>query len=178
LMPGVDGWSVLTSLKSDPALSEIPVVMVTMLDDRSLGFALGATDYVTKPVEPARLLSVLRRLAPEPDAAVLIVDDDPASRDRLVHLVRGGGWQPVEAEHGLAALERLETLDPALILLDLVMPEMDGFALASRLRQDPRWRHVPVVVVTGKELTAEDRAKLNGSVTRVFHKDETGLGAL
>ncbi|MGK7311726.1 MAG: GAF domain-containing protein [Candidatus Longimicrobiales bacterium M2_2A_002] len=178
LMPGVDGWSVLTSLKSDPSLSEIPVVMITMLDDRSLGFALGATDYVTKPVEPARLLSVLRRLAPEPDAAVLIVDDDPASRDRLVRLVRDGGWQPVEAENGVAALAQLETVEPKLILLDLVMPEMDGFALASRLRKDPTWRHVPVVVVTGKDLTPAERAELNGSVARVFHKDEAELGAL
>ncbi|MDX1674617.1 MAG: GAF domain-containing protein, partial [Longimicrobiales bacterium] len=172
LMPGVDGWSVLTSLKADPALSEIPVVMVTMLDDRSLGFALGATDYVTKPVEPARLLSVLRRLAPDPDAVVLVVDDDPASRERLVRLVRDGGWRPVEAENGVAALDRLETVDPALILLDLVMPEMDGFTLAARLREDPALRHVPVVVVTGKELTAEDRARLNGYVTRVVRKQD------
>ena len=178
LMPGIDGWSVLSRLKDDDALADTPVVMVTMLDDRSLGFALGATDYITKPVEPARLLSVLRRLAPEPEGAVLIVDDDPDSRRLLARAVRDGGWEPVEAENGVVALERLETLNPRLILLDLVMPEMDGFALASRLRRDPTWRDVPVVVVTGKDLTAAERAELSGSVARVFHKDEADLGSL
>ncbi|NIP79020.1 MAG: response regulator [Gemmatimonadetes bacterium] len=173
LMPGLDGWSVLSTLKEDPALSPIPVVMVTMLDDRSLGFALGATDYVTKPVEPRRLLTVLHRLCPEPDATILVVDDDPASRQRLARVVRDGGWQPVEAENGRVALERLETIEPRLILLDLVMPEMDGFALAERLREDPAWRHLPVVVVTGKELSGEERTRLNGSVATIFRKDES-----
>jgi PAS domain S-box-containing protein len=178
LMPGVDGWSVLSRLKDDPEIADTPVVMVTMLDDRSLGFALGATDYVTKPVEPARLLGILRRLAPDPDAAVLIVDDDPAARRRLARVVQEGGWEPVEAENGIAALERLEALDPALILLDLVMPGMDGFDLAARLREDPAHRRVPVVVVTGKELTAEDRARLNGYVTRVVRKQDVAADEL
>jgi PAS domain S-box-containing protein len=172
LMPGLDGWTVLSRLKEDASLAEIPVVMVTMLDDRSLGFALGATDYVTKPVDPRRLLSVLQRLCPEPAGTVLVVDDDPASRQRLVRVVRDGGWTAAEAENGLVALERLEEVRPSLILLDLVMPEMDGFALAARLRRDPEWSRVPVVVVTGKELTAEDRTRLNGYVARVLRKQE------
>jgi PAS domain S-box-containing protein len=178
LMPGLDGWSVLSRLKEDTELGHIPVVMVTMLDDRSLGFALGATDYVTKPVDPQRLVSVLRRLCPEPSSTVLVVDDDAASREMLVRVVREGGWTAVEAENGLVALERLEEVDPSLILLDLVMPEMDGFALAARLRADPHWGRVPVVVVTGKDLTAEDRARLNGYVTRVLRKQEVGAEAM
>jgi CheY-like chemotaxis protein len=129
-------------------------------------------------VEPARLLAVLRRLAPDPDAAVLIVDDDPASRERLARVVREGGWQPVEAENGVVALEQLESIRPALILLDLVMPEMDGFTMAERLRQDPDSRHVPVVVVTGKELTPDDRARLNGYVTRVVRKQDVAADEL
>jgi signal transduction histidine kinase/DNA-binding response OmpR family regulator/uncharacterized protein YigA (DUF484 family) len=178
LMPGVDGWSVLSALKEDPELRDIPVVMVTMLDDRRLGFALGATDYVVKPIDPALLLSVLRRLCPRLDATVLIVDDEPASRERLARVVRDGGWRPVEAENGAVALERLGTIEPDLMLLDLVMPELDGFAVVARLREDPAWRSLPVVVVTGKDLTAEDRDRLNGSVATVFHKDDDGLEAL
>ncbi len=178
LMPGVDGWSVLTALKEDPELSDISVVMVTMLDDRSLGFSLGATDYLVKPVDPPRLLSVLRRLCPDPEATVLVVDDDPAARERLARVVREAGWRPVEAENGVVALERLETIDPSLVLLDLVMPEMDGFALAAHLRADPVWRDLPVVVVTGRELTAAERAELNGSVATVCRKDEDSLDLL
>jgi PAS domain S-box-containing protein len=172
LMPGLDGWSVLSRLKEDEELGDTPVVMVTMLDDRSLGFALGATDYITKPVEPARLVAVLRRLCPAPGATVLVVDDDPASRERLTRVVRDGGWTPAEAENGLVALERMPEVQPDLILLDLVMPEMDGFTLAERLRADPAWRRVPVVVVTGRELDVEDRARLNGLVVRVLRKQE------
>jgi PAS domain S-box-containing protein len=178
LMPGLDGWSVLSQLKEDPELGHIPVVMVTMLDDRSLGFALGATDYVTKPVDPPRLVAVLRRLCREPDATILVVDDDPASRSMLVRIVRDAGWNAVEAENGLEALTRLEEVQPALILLDLVMPEMDGFALAARLREDPQWSRVPVIVVTGKDLTAEDRARLNGYVARVLRKQDVGSEGL
>src|SRR5690606_5283084 len=93
-------------------------------------------------------------------------------RQRLVRVVRDGGWTAAEAENGLVALERMEEVRPSLILLDLVMPEMDGFALAARLRRDPEWSRVPVVVVTGKELTAEDRTRLNGYVARVLRKQE------
>jgi PAS domain S-box-containing protein len=178
LMPGMDGWSVLTSLKADSELAGIPVVMVTMVDEQNLGFSLGASDYLTKPVEPVRLTNVLRRLCPKDDATVLIVDDNPAVRDRLGHMVKEGGWSPALAENGQDALEKVDQVEPDLILLDLIMPTMDGFEFVAALRENPRWQDVPVVVITGKELTDDDRARLNGSVTRVFQKDEVGAQAL
>lgn len=178
LMPGLDGWSVLAMLKADPELAHIPVVMVSMLDDRRLGFALGATDYVTKPVEPERLSHLLKRLSPAPDTTVLIVDDDPAARERLSRLVTDGGWRPALAENGQVALDRLNEVDPSVILLDLVMPEVDGFEFTERLRETPRGRSIPVVVVTGKDLTPGERDRLNGSVARVVGKDQMGLDTL
>ncbi len=178
LMPGMDGWSVLTALKNDPAVAHIPVVMVTMVDEQSLGFSLGATDYLTKPVEGARLSAVLRRLCPGPDATILIVDDDEGVRTRLARMVEEGGWRPALAENGRVALEQLPQVEPDLILLDLLMPEMDGFDVVAALRDDPRWQRLPVVVITAMELTEEDRARLNGAVARVFKKDEMGAQAL
>ncbi len=171
LMPGVDGWSVLSSLKEDPDLREIPVVMVTMLGDRRLAFSLGAAEYLTKPVEPARLVPLLRRLCPRPDGTILIVDDDPAVRDRLARLILEGGWTPVEAENGAEALERLEEVRPDLILLDLVMPELDGFGFLDALRAAHTGDEPPIVVLTAKDLTPEDRRRLNGGVLQILQKD-------
>ena len=178
LMPVMDGWSVLTTLKNDPEVAHIPVVMVSMMDEQNLGFSLGATDYLTKPVEPARLSSLLKRLCTRPDATVLIVDDDPATRDLLSRMVDEGGWQAEVAENGRIALDRISDVDPDLILLDLMMPEMDGFEVAAELRTDPRWKDTPVVVITSMDLTTEDRARLNGAVAKVLRKDEVGAQAL
>ncbi len=170
LMPGLDGWSVLTSLKEDPELSGIPVVMVSMIDDRRLGFALGATDYLTKPVQSPRLLGVLRRLCPTPGGTILIVDDEDDARDRIARIIREAGWSTEEAENGVAALARLDEVDPDLILLDLVMPEMDGFAFLDALRARPEGPAPAIVVLTAKDLTLEDRRRLNGGVQQVLQK--------
>ena len=178
LMPEMDGWSVLSALKQDRKVGHIPVVMVTMVDEQSLGFSLGATDYLTKPVEPARLTALLRRLSPRETGTVLIVDDDEDTRNRLAAMVREGGWAPVTAENGRVALERIPEVQPQLILLDLLMPEMDGFEVTAALREDSLWNQVPVVVITAMELSQKDRARLNGSVAQVFKKDELGAQGL
>jgi len=171
LMPGLDGWAVLTTLKADAALSEIPVIMLTIIDDRNLGYALGAADFLTKPLDRARLLSVLQRhLRPRETGPVLVVDDDDATRDMLCRTVAGEGWATAEAVNGREALRRVEAHPPALILLDLMMPEMDGFEFVAALRQHPGWRTIPVVVLTAKTLSPDDRARLNGYVERIIQK--------
>ena len=137
MMPGMDGWTVLATLKADPQLSSIPVVMVTMTDDRRTGYALGASDYLTKPIEPGRLSAALRRQLGDagPTASVLVVDDDPAVR-RLTHQVlQREGWTVLEAENGRVGLRRVAERLPALIILDLLMPDMDGFEFLDELRQ-------------------------------------------
>jgi signal transduction histidine kinase/CheY-like chemotaxis protein len=169
VMPRVDGWGVLAGLKADPKLADVPVVIVSVLGDRALGLSLGATEYLTKPVERDRLARVLAKHV-EPRASVLIVDDEADARDRLARVVRDLGYAAVLADGGSAALEHLDQARPALVLLDLVMPEMDGFAFLRRLEDHPSARGVPVVVVTAKDLSAEERGQLAHSVTSIVEK--------
>jgi CheY-like chemotaxis protein len=179
MMSGMDGWAVLSALKADPALADIPVIMVTITDDKEMGFALGAVDYLTKPVDWNHLADVVRRVraagATEP---VLVVDDDPAMRDLVRRALEKDGIPVVEAENGRVALERVAAQAPALILLDLMMPEMDGFEFVTELRRQEAGRRIPVVIVTAKELTEADRERLNGLVTKVIQKGAGARGSL
>ncbi|MET0213688.1 MAG: response regulator [Vicinamibacterales bacterium] len=171
MMPGTDGWKVLTALKSDPALGDIPVVLVTMTDDRNKGYALGAADFLTKPIDPLRLGSVLKKQARRPPGPLaLIIDDDPAMREMLSRQLRSQGWDIVEASNGRTALQRIAAQVPAAIVLDLMMPELDGFDFIIELRTNPAWRDIPIVVVTAKDVTDEDRRRLNGYVKRILVK--------
>jgi len=169
-MPGMDGWSVLNVLKGDPETANIPVVMVTMLQDRQMGYALGAADFLTKPVDATKLRDVIARHAGSPGARVLVVEDDPASREMLARLLQKEGLSVAEAENGSAALEQLARQIPSLILLDLMMPVMDGFEFLSVISREPQLATIPVVVVTAKDLTPEERERINGSVEAVFQK--------
>jgi len=179
VMPGTDGWAVLTALKQDAALAAIPVIMVSIVDERTLGFALGAADYLTKPVDRERLLEVLRRhVGTGEGRAVLVVEDDEATRAVLRRGLEGEAWRVVEAGNGREALAAFETAAPALILLDLMMPEMDGFEFLEALRGREAGPGVPVVVLTAKNLTAADRKRLNGGVARVVAKGTSGVDGL
>jgi signal transduction histidine kinase/DNA-binding response OmpR family regulator len=171
LMPGMDGWAVLKALKADPLTARIPVVMVSMVDDKEIGYALGASDYVLKPFDREKLAAVLRRYkCAEPPCPVLVVEDDPPTRDVIRRTLEGDGWQVREAHNGRVALAAVASQVPDLILLDLMMPEMDGFEFVAELRRNEAWRRVPVVVVTAKDLTREDRERLDGYVRRIFQK--------
>lgn len=174
LMPQMDGWAVLAALKEDPALQLIPVSMVSIVDDRRMGFALGAAEYLTKPIDRDKLLAVLARLCPdETRRDVLVVEDDEATRELVCRTLDGKGWRVRAAENGVVGLERLNETLPDLVLLDLMMPEMDGFEFLARMRANQRWRGIPVVVVTAKTLTAEDRARLNsGFVDKLVEKGD------
>ena len=150
--------------------------MVTIVDDRNLGFALGAADYLTKPIDRDRLASVLGRYRRE--RSVLVVDDDADLRELLRRALEREGWAVLEAADGRAALEQLDKRAPGLILLDLLMPRMDGFELLAELRARPAWRDTPVVVMTAKDLTAEEQDRLRGRVERVLAKSALGPDSL
>ena len=171
IMPDLDGWSVLKALKADPELCDIPVVLVTIMRDRDLGFALGAADYITKPLDREVLMRVVgRHVRGDGRAQVLVVDDDAKTRDMLRRTLQKAGWTVAEAANGSEAIEALERAKPALVLLDLMMPGMDGFEVLERLHGDETWRDVPVIIVTAKDLTREDIDRLNGRVIKVLQK--------
>jgi signal transduction histidine kinase/CheY-like chemotaxis protein len=171
LMPGMDGWTVLRSLKADPITASIPVVMVSMLDNRDIGHALGAADYLTKPFDRQKLVTALRRFRREGSLRpVLVVEDDAPTREVIRRALERDGWAVSEAENGRRGLQSVARQVPDLIVLDLMMPEMDGFEFVAELRKSESGRKIPVVVVTAKEITEEDRRRLNGQVRRVLHK--------
>jgi CheY-like chemotaxis protein len=176
MMPEMDGWSVLRELKADAALRDIPVVMLTMVDDPERGFALGASDYATKPVNRQRLSRILRKhTCPHPPCPVLLVDDDAAARGLTRKVLEKEGWKVCEAGNGIEALECLENERPNLILLDLMMPVMDGFEFAERVRRHPEWRSIPIVVLSAHDISAAERLRLNGHVESVLKKEGGSL---
>ena len=179
MMSDMDGWSVLANLKADPDVADIPVIMLTMVDDKRRGFALGADDYMTKPIDRKRLVNLLMkyrrnkgqtdRLAP---GTVLVVEDDVAIRELMVRTIDRNGWQVQAANNGLEAIDYLQTATslPTLILLDLMMPEMDGFEFINALQDVESWRDIPIIVLTAKDLTSDERRDLSGRVEQVMTK--------
>jgi signal transduction histidine kinase/DNA-binding response OmpR family regulator len=171
MMPGMDGWKVLQALKADSTLREIPVIMLTMVDDPQRGAALGATDYITKPVNRQRLTRILKRYScASPPCPVLLVEDDSVIRESMRRMLENHGCRVTEAQNGEAALFAMERDRPSLVFLDLMMPVMDGFTFTEHVRAHEDWRSIPIVVVTAHDLTADERRRLNGYVDTILQK--------
>jgi CheY-like chemotaxis protein len=176
----MDGWSVLRALKADPLLRTIPVIMLSMIDDRTRGYSLGAVDYLTKPVDREQLNKTLSRYycAEEDICPVLLVEDDTETREVMARTLEKAGWTVSEAGNGQEALDIMSGLQPRLILLDLMMPVMDGFDFLTAMRARPEWLHIPVIVITAKDLTGDDRDRLAGRVEEVLEKNAYTLEQL
>jgi len=171
ILPDIDGWTVIAALKGDPALADIPVIIVSIIDEARRGIALGAVGYLTKPIERDKLLGVLSGFrVPERPTTVLVVEDDGGQREVVRSILAAQGWVVREAANGRLALEALKDGLPDVVLLDLMMPEMDGFQVVAEMQANPAWRHIPVVVVTALELTPADRQRLNRGVEHIVHK--------
>jgi signal transduction histidine kinase/DNA-binding response OmpR family regulator len=178
LMPQLDGWTVLAAIKGDPELADIPVILMTIIDDRTRGYALGATEYLIKPVNREKLTSVLRSACGTAGRKVLVIDDDDFMRNGVCQSLMRDGWEVSEAANGRLGIASLVQSRPDVIMLDLMMPEMNGFEFLVEMRGKAEWRDIPVLVVTAKDLTAEERAQLNGHVERVMDKGSAELAEL
>jgi CheY-like chemotaxis protein len=170
MMPGMDGWTVLTRLQADPELADIPVIMLTIVNEKNMGYALGASDYLTKPIDRSRLISTLKKYSNGSTDVVLLVEDEVIVREMVSRTLQKENWQVVEAENGRVALELLRKNQPRVILLDLMMPEMDGFQFLAKLRENTLWRAIPIVVITAMDLSLEDRQRLEGYVKHILQK--------
>jgi CheY-like chemotaxis protein len=171
IMPGMDGWAVLRAFKEDPQLARIPVVVISIVEDKSLGYALGAADYLTKPTDRQRLRAILDKFQRQRRSpGVLVVEDDKNTRDMLRKMLEKQNWSVAEAENGRVALERVKERRPDVILLDLAMPVMDGFQFVRELRKMPSGRDIPVIVVTGKSLSEQEHQLLAGRVPTILEK--------
>jgi CheY-like chemotaxis protein len=172
VMPDLDGWTVLAAIKGDPALASTPVVLMSIVDQKNRGYALGAADYLVKPVDRTKLVETLTHICGATSGKVLLVDDDEVVRRSVRQALEPIGWQVTEAENGQVAVESLAATRPDVIILDLMMPKMDGFEFLDELRSQPDWQDIPVVVITAKDLTDEERDRLNGGVGRIIQKSD------
>jgi signal transduction histidine kinase/CheY-like chemotaxis protein len=180
LLPGIDGWEVLARLKADPATAAIPVIVVSMLDERGRGFALGAAEYLVKPVGKDQLMAALYRAAamPERKHTVVAIDDDPLAIELVRASLEPEGWTVLGAATGQEGLALIRERQPSAVLLDLLIPGMDGFEVVEALRADPDTKTVPVVILTSKSMTEQDKERLQGRITYVARKTEFDLSGL
>jgi len=178
MLPVQDGWSVLAALKADPELADIPVILCSVIDEKQTGFALGAAEYLVKPIDWDRLLTTLSKYRTAAEQSVLVIEDDQVTREILERTLGKHGWDVSVAGNGRVGLEKVGEKQPAVILLDLMMPEMDGFQFLHVLRQNEAFSSIPVMVLTAKDLTAEDRRRLHGQAERLVQKTPLYLEVL
>ena len=172
IMPDIDGWTVLAALRGDPELADIPTVMATIVDERRHGMTLGAVGYLTKPIDREKLVGLIAKYrAPSGPTRVLVVEDDAMQRERIRSWLGPQTWLLIEAENGRVALDRLRECIADVIILDLMMPEMDGFQLVAEMQKHPVWNQIPIIVVTARDLTVEDHARLNSGIEMVLRKE-------
>ncbi len=180
LLPGISGWDVLHTIKSSPETWDAAVIMMSMMDEKNKGYVMGANDYLVKPFNQNQLLKALSKYITDESssvqgATVLVVDDDADSRSIIKNALAKFSVKVEEALDGVEALERIKAHAPILIVLDLMMPKMDGFSVIAELKKSPQWKNIPIIVNTAKELNDEDHKKLNGSITNIMFKSNCSV---
>jgi len=177
LMQNIDGWTVLSKIKHDPKLSHIPVIMVSIVDEKKMGYTLGAADYLSKPVDQVTLRQVVAKHISDKveHYNLLVIDDDQATRAVVRHTFEKLNCSVFEATNGQAGWEQVEQQIPDIIVLDLMMPDVDGFEFLDRVKKTKKWRDIPVIVLTAKTLTQDDYTRLQGRVEKIYEKAEAPL---
>jgi CheY-like chemotaxis protein len=171
-MPDIDGWTVLAALRGDPELADIPTIIATIVDEQRHGMTLGAVGYLTKPIDREKLVDLIAKYRrPSGPTRVLIIEDDATQRERIRSWLEPQNWSLIEADNGRVALDRLSECIADVILLDLMMPEMDGFQFVAEMQKHPMWIQIPIIVVTARDLTVEDHARLNSGIEVVLRKE-------
>ncbi|MBF0233135.1 MAG: response regulator [Desulfamplus sp.] len=178
IMPDMDGWEVLQQLKKNPETCDIPTIIVSVSEEKETGFALGAVGYVSKPVSRKQLISEIQKIGKPQARSIMIVDDNDLDRQNIRQIIEAEGLDSIEAEDGAACLELIKKQVPDVLVLDLMMPEPDGFTVLKEIRSNPATRDLPVIVVTAKDLTTEDRNKLTGNVFSVLEKTDASSATL
>lgn len=170
LMPEIDGWEILQNLKKNQKTSHIPVIMISVSPDKDTGFALGAMGYLMKPLRPDLLLREIHRVKPAGTKTILVVDDNLIERSEVCNIVKSKNFVVFEADSGHQAITQLKKQLPDLILLDLMMPGMDGFEFLDRIRLDPQTKNIPVIIITAKDLSTQEKTALQGKVSALLVK--------
>lgn len=173
IMPGMDGWEVLEELKKDPDTADIPVIVTSITDDRQTGFALGAVGYITKPVDRNALIGEINKIGRPGFRNIMVVDDNEIDRNEITRIIQQEGLRAIVAKGGPECMALIQRSLPDVLVLDLMMPGMDGFEVLERLREKPETVNLPVIVVTAKDLTTQDRKRLSHNVASVLEKSET-----
>jgi PAS domain S-box-containing protein len=174
MMPGGNGFEILAALRQNPETVNIPIILASVVDQKQVGFALGAAEYLIKPIRKSVLLEAIRKhVQPQSDEeeAILLVDDDPRTLELLEETLRSAGYETESVRSGTRALEVLSSKLVSAVLLDLLMPGMDGFEVIRHVRQEPTLRDLPIFVMTAKNLTGDELAVLNRETQALFHKN-------
>jgi len=174
MMPGGSGFETMIALRKNPETANIPIIIVSIVDQKQVGFALGAADYLIKPIRKTVLLETIRKHVPhqeDDDAAILLVDDDSETLALLEETLRSAGYETRSVRSGARALEVLSSKLISAVLLDLLMPGMDGFEVIRHVRQEATFRDLPILVMTGKSLTAEESAMLGHNTQALLQKN-------
>ncbi|OUR96921.1 hypothetical protein A9Q84_11335 [Halobacteriovorax marinus] len=177
--PGISGWDILNILKNDEQLADIPVIMATVSGDKNTAFSLGASGFLQKPIEHEVLAKVLAKYGCEtPPCLALVVEDEKINQDLMCRILKKEGWAVDVADNGLVALEMMKKKTPEIIFLDLMMPEMDGFSFLDEIKKHAEWANIPIIVVTAKELSKEEKHKLDHGVRTYLQKGEYSIDEL
>jgi CheY-like chemotaxis protein len=172
-MSGGNGFETLVALRKDQETAHIPIIIVSIVDQKQVGFALGAADYLIKPIRKPVLLETIRKhvtLQNDDDATILLVDDDPRTLELLTEMLRSAGYETQSVQSGARALEVLSSKLVSAVLLDLLMPGMDGFQVIRHVRQEPTLKQLPILVMTGKNLTQEEAGLLSRETQALLRK--------